>query len=186
MPKPSLTFTRGSNDSKKKLGRRYPWGMKRTNASPGSLSATAMASIDLSNGSSCWTTAPSPGSPKAMVQEVPLTFSISMRSPQFEANQSRLSRLGSKSVSLGRCCNTTSCTRQPATLTTGVSRPTLPDFVTSICWSKRRQLRYVSGECAWLRTVNPAVPARTNWREHGCCIVSQTFKTWDPVKIQGS
>ena len=80
MQRPLLISTRDWNASRKKLGRRYPRGMKRTNVSPTSLSATAMASTDPLSGSSCSTTVRSPASPKTMAQAALPTSSTSMPS----------------------------------------------------------------------------------------------------------
>ena len=182
MRRPLLTFTRDWNGSKKRPRRRYPPDTKNTNASPASLSATATASTDPLSGSSYWTTAQSLDSLKAMVRGVPLTSSTSTPSPQYEASQSRLSQHGSRSASSDQCRNTKSCTKWPATLTTGALQLTLPDSVTSTHWSKRQQQRYISGRRTWLHTVNLTALARTGWRERGCRITSRTSRTWDPFR----
>ena len=186
MPRPSLTSTRNLSSSRRRLGRRYPRGMKKTNASLASPLVTATASIDPSSGSSCWTTALCLGSPKATAQGVPLTFSTFTPNPQYEASRSRPSRLGLKNVSSGRCRNTKNCTKWPATSTTGALRPTSPDSATSTPWNKKRQRRYVSGRHAWPRMVNLAAPAKTGWRELGRRIASQISKTWGPFESAGS
>ena len=186
MRRPLLTSTRDSSIFRKRPGRRYPRDMKRMNASPVSPSATAMVSTDLSNGSSCWTTARSPGSPKATDLGVPLTFSISMLNPQYEANRSRPSRPGSKNASSGQCHSTKNCMKRPASSTTGGLWLTSLDFATSTRWNKRRQQRYISGRHVWPRTLSHAVPPATDWKERRRHTSSLTSRTWDPFGSAGS
>ena len=61
-----------------------------------------------------------------------------------------------------------------------------PGYTTSICWSKRRPLRYVSGRRTWPHTRRHAMlpAADWKWREH--LTNSQVSRTWGPSGSAGS
>ena len=174
-----LTSTRGWRDSRRRHGRRYPWGMKKMSVSLSSPSPTAMASIDLSSGSSYSTTAPSSVSLKATAPVAPLTSSISTLSLQQGDNLWSLSLPGLKSASSDQCCNTTHYTRGLANSMTGESLPTLPESKTSTHWNKRQLPRYVSGRRAWPCIHQDDMLPAADWRqlEHPTSLL--TSRTWD-------
>ena len=154
--------------------------------SPSSLLATATVSIDLSNGSSCWTTVPCLASRKAMVLVAPPIFSISTPNPQQVDNQWDLSRPGSKNASSGRCCSIMHYTKGLVNSMTEESLPTLPESETSIRWSRKCRLRYVSGKRVWPLTRQLNMPLAVDWKQHGHPTDLLTSRTWDPFGNAGS